>query len=95
MEQLNIPSRSGSITIALLSNGSIALLPERRIKAYVEYVDNLTALFDKDGVTFILDIPVGAVANKPTEEYNYDMAITDYKSKPLLLMWLKSLKMGE
>ena len=96
MEQLNIPLRSGNLTVALLSNGAIAILPEQRIKTYVEYVKpNLQCLFDKEGVTFVLDVPVEPLANKPTEEYNYNSAIMEYKEKPLLLMWLKSLSLGE
>lgn len=70
-------------------------MPTRQIHAYIEYVNNLTCVFDSKGVTFILELDNIPVAQMPKEEYVFNQRIKDYKSKPLLLMWLKSLRMGE
>lgn len=96
MEQrMDISLRSGNLNIALLSSGDVAIMPTRNIKNYIEYVNNLTCVFDNKGVTFILELDNIPVAEMPKEEYVYNERIKEYKQKPLLLMWLKSLQLGE
>jgi len=96
MEQrMDISLRSGNLNIALLSSGDVAIMPTRNIRNYIEYVNNLTCVFDNKGVTLILELDNIPVAQMPKEEYVFNQRIKDYKSKPLLLMWLKSLSMGE